>query len=243
MKAIKLIARQTLASYRKPSSMQIKESYPLPPYSTVIGMIHTACGFQEYVDMNISIQGSYYSKVNELYARYEFKPGFYDKSRHSIEVKNKNGKSTGLTMGPANIELLTNVNLIIHILPKQEENITKIYEGLKKPQEYLSLGRKEDLLIIEKVEIVEIREEVLEKDYQLKQDAYVPLNCINMDEDDSDTDDISTVYKLNKKYSINPKTNIRFWEEQVLTRHFSKKSTIYKRTKILTDGEELIFFA
>ena len=201
MKAIKLIARQTLASYRKPSSMQIKESYPLPPYSTVIGMIHNACGFLEYVDMNVSIQGSYNSKVNELYTRYEFKPGFYDKTRHSIEVTSKEGKSTGLTAGPANVELLTKVELIIHIVPKQEEKRQEIYEGLKKPKEYLSLGRREDLLVIEKVEKVDIEETILDKDCKLEQDAYVPLDCINAQENE-DSDDISTIYKLIKKYGI-----------------------------------------
>ncbi|MCI8411446.1 MAG: type I-B CRISPR-associated protein Cas5 [Clostridia bacterium] len=238
MKAIKVTVRQTLASYRKPSSMQIKESYPLPPYSTVIGMIHTACGFQEYVDMDISIQGSYYSKVNELYTRYEFKPGFYDKTRHSIEVKSKNEKSTGLTVGPANVELLTNVKLTIHIAPK-EEKLETILEGLRNPKEYLSLGRREDLLVIDKVEVVELQEKELEKDYKLKQDAYVPLKSI----EEEDTDDIATVYKLNKKYKIHPKTRIRFWEQQVMAKYFSKQSTIYSKTKVLTDGEDLVFLA
>ena len=242
MKAIKLIARQTLASYRKPSSMQMKESYPLPPYSTVIGMIHNACGFLEYVDMNVSIQGSYYSKVNELYTRYEFKPGFYDKTRHSIEISSKEGKSTGLTGGPANVELLTNVNLIIHVVPKQEDKIKEIAERLNHPKEYLSLGRREDLLVIEKVEIVEVEENNLEKDCKLKQDAYVPLDCINTQED-RDANDISTIYKLNKKYGIHPKTNIRFWEKQVLARYFSKESTIYKGTKVKTDGTDFVFLA
>lgn len=239
MKAIKLIARQTLASYRKPSSMQIKESYPLPPYSTVIGMVHAACGFQEYVDMQVSIQGSYYSKVNELYTRYEFKPGFYEKGRHSIEITSNDSKSTGLTVGPSNIELLTNVELTIHIVPEKEEKIEEILNGLKNPKEYLSLGRREDLLIIEEVEIVNVEEKVLEKDYKLKQDAYVPLKSI----DEEDTNDISTIYKLNKKYTINPKTNIRFWEEQILAKYFSRKATIFKRTKVLTDGEDFVFLA
>lgn len=239
MKAIKLIARQTLASYKKPSSMQMKESYPLPPYSTVIGMVHMACGFQEYVDMDISIQGTYYSTVKELYTRYEFKPGFYEEGRHSLEVKSKTEKSTGLTVGPANIELLTNVKLILHIRPKQEENLEKIATGLKFPKEYLSLGRREDLLMIEQVEIVDLVEIALSKDEQLKQDAYVPVGSIN----ENDTDDISMVYRLNKKYSINPKTKLRFWEEQVLAKYFSKESLIYKNTKLLTDGNDFAFLA
>ena len=239
MKVVRLTARQTLASYRKPSSMQIKESYPLPPYSTIIGMIHLACGYTEYVDMDISVQGCYYSKVNELYTRYEFKPRFYEKGRHSIEIESKQGKSTGLTLGPANIELLTNVNLIIHIRPKSEEKIEEIYNGLKRPKEYLSLGRREDLLIVEAVDVVEIEEKILEKDYKLEQDAYVPIGCI----DDKDTNDMDTRYRLNKTYNINPKTKIRFWKEQVLAKYFSKQSIIYKRTKVLTDGRNLVFFA
>lgn len=44
-KAVRIIAYQNMASYRVPSSLAIKESYPLPPYSSVIGMVHAACGF------------------------------------------------------------------------------------------------------------------------------------------------------------------------------------------------------
>lgn len=239
MKAIKLIARQTLASYRKPSSMQIKESYPLPPYSTVIGMIHVACGFKSYVDMDISVQGSYYSRVNELYTRYEFKPGFYDEKRHSIKIEAE-GKKTGLTSGPANIELLTDVELIIHILPKEDENLEKICEGLKRPKEFLSLGRREDLLIVENVEIVEIKREVLEEDLALKQDIYIPIKQM---EKKNEMEVWGTVYRLNKKYTIHPKTKIRFWEEQILAKHVGNKSTIYEGTEILTDGKDVVYFA
>lgn len=56
-KAIRVICKQELVNYKKPTSLLIKETYPLPPYSTVIGMIHKACDFQEYHDMQISIQG------------------------------------------------------------------------------------------------------------------------------------------------------------------------------------------
>lgn len=240
MKAIKVIARQTLASYKKPSSMQLKESYPLPPYSTVIGMIHLACGFEEYVDMDISIQGGYYSTINELYTRYEFKPGFYDKTRHSVEVVSKTEKSTGLTVGPSHVELLTEVSLTFHIRPKQEEMLEVILKGLEKPKEYLSLGRREDLLIIESIKLVDIEEVVTKEDISLKQNAYVPIDYF----DETDTDDMSMIYRLNKKYTINPKTNLRIWEEQVKAKYFSKNSTIYGNTKLITDEDkDYVFFA
>ena len=52
-KAIRIKCKQELVNFKKPTSLLIKETYPLPPYSTVIGMIHTACGFKEYHDMKI----------------------------------------------------------------------------------------------------------------------------------------------------------------------------------------------
>lgn len=240
MKAIKILARQTLASYRKPSSIQIKETYPLPPYSTVIGMIHFACGFDQYVEMEISVQGNYDSKVNEMYTRYEFKPKFYDASRHSIKIEHNEKVKTGVTAGPANIELLSNVDLVLHVVPKEEDYIAKIYEGILKPKEYLSLGRREDLLIIDKVEIVEVKEEMLEKSFLLNYDAYCPINKIEEENSNSN----ATIYKINKKYKVNPKTQIRFWEEQIYVRHFSKGEKIYKGTKLIKDEQgDIVYLA
>lgn len=241
MKAIKLIANQTLASYRKPSSMQIKETYPLPPYSTVIGMIHFACGFEEYVDMEISIQGNYYSKLNELYTRYEFKPGPYEDGRHQLKVvSEKDGSNTGITVGPASIELLSNVELVIHIKPEDENLLDTIYQGLKVPKEYMSLGRREDLLSVKSVEIVEVEEVELQKDWKLKYDAYIPRDKFTKEEVKTS----ATEYRLNKKYHINPKTNLRFWEEQVTVIHASKGSSkITEETKVNYDGTDIVYFA
>lgn len=238
MKAVKVTARQTFASYRKPTSMQIKETYPLPPYSTIIGMIHTACSFESYIDMDVSIQGEYISKVNDLYTRYEFKPMFYEKGRHSIKVEQEGNKATGISYGPANIELLVGVNLVLHIKPKQEEMIETIYNGLHNPKKYLSLGRWEDLLIIEKVKMVDVEKVTLEQETVLKHDAYIPIKNA------SDFNSNATVYRLNKKYEIHPKTGIRFWDEQIEARHASQNSTIDQGSQVYQDEEEdLVYFA
>lgn len=71
-KAIRIICKQELVNYKKPTSLLIKETYPLPPYSTVIGMIHKACDFKEYHDMQISIQGNVGAHVSDMYTRYAF---------------------------------------------------------------------------------------------------------------------------------------------------------------------------
>ncbi len=51
------------------------------------------------------------------------------------------------------------------------------------------------------------------------------------------------MYKLNKKYTVNPKTGVRFWEEQIYATHVSKGSKILKEAEVMTDGEEVIFLA
>lgn len=75
MKAIRLKLKQNLVNYKQPTSIKVRESYPLPPYSTVIGMVHNACDYTEYHPMKVSVQGKYHSAVDDLAYKYSFKPG------------------------------------------------------------------------------------------------------------------------------------------------------------------------
>lgn len=67
MKAVRLKIRQTSANYRREETIDNKMTYPLPPFSTVIGAIHKACGYREYHAMDISVQGSYGALKKEVY--------------------------------------------------------------------------------------------------------------------------------------------------------------------------------
>lgn len=67
MKALRIVLTQTTANYAKEETVDIKMTYPLPPYSTIIGAIHEACGFKEYVPMDISVQGKYETMSKKLY--------------------------------------------------------------------------------------------------------------------------------------------------------------------------------
>ena len=51
MKAFRLVIRQTSANYRKPECVDNKMTYPLPPFSTVIGALHKACGYTEHMKL------------------------------------------------------------------------------------------------------------------------------------------------------------------------------------------------
>ena len=125
-----------------------------------------------------SVQGKYLSKVNDLYTRYEFKPGTtFEAGRHQLEV---NG--FGISRGVATCELLTEVELLIHIIPEDQSIIEEIENAFKFPIEFPSLGRREDLVIINEVKVVNVNEKVLDEDIELDKNytAYIPEKCLRM---------------------------------------------------------------
>ena len=170
-RAIRIKCFQNLVNYRKPGSFIIKETFPLPPYSTVLGMIHAACGYTEFHPMKLCIQGTNSGTVSELYTRYSFSAGTkYEEGRHQICVED--GEKYGIFRGIANVELVCDNDMVIHVIP-EEEDFEKVYNSLKYPPRYLSLGRYEDLLDIERVDIVNIHQE---DEVAIKRDMYIPVS-------------------------------------------------------------------
>lgn len=253
MKAIRIKLYQNLVNYKKPTSFQLKETYPLPPYSTVNGMVHYTCGFNEYHDMKISIQGAYNSKVNDLYTRYEFASVAYEEGRHNIKLKGKDiNKKTGEEVekyygairGVSTAELLVDVKLLIHIKPKDNNLIPVIYEAFKKPKEYISLGRREDIVRIDDVKIIDIEEKVLgDSNFKLSYDAYIPVEMFNDDKFISK----STIYKLNRYYDlvkIKKDKFIRQWRKINVIHAVKERDFLYADEEFIFDSNNNpVFFA
>lgn len=202
-RAIRIKCFQNLVNYKKPSSFIIKETFPLPPYSTVLGMIHAACGYTEFHPMKLCIQGTNSGTISELYTRYSFSAGTkYEEGRHQICVED--GEKYGIFRGIANVELVCDNDMVIHVIP-EEEDFEKVYNSLKYPPRYLSLGRYEDLLDIERVDIVNIHQE---DEVEIKRDMYIPVNCgIELGNRHG------TIYNLTKEYEIT-KQGLRRWKKE-----------------------------
>ena len=202
-RAIRIKCFQNLVNYRKPGSFIIKETFPLPPYSTVLGMIHAACGYTEFHPMKLCIQGTNSGTVSELYTRYSFSAGTkYEEGRHQICVED--GEKYGIFRGIANVELVCDNDMVIHAIP-EEEDFEKVYNSLKYPPRYLSLGRYEDLLDIERVDIVNIHQE---DEVAIKRDMYIPVSYgIELG------DRRGTIYNLTKEYEIT-KQGLRRWKKE-----------------------------
>ncbi len=247
-KAVRLKLYQNMVNYKKPTSFQLKETYPLPPYSTVIGMVHSLCDYKEYKEMDISIQGKYHSKVNDLYTRYEFKNGMkFDSARHQLQVG-----EFGISRGVSTVELLVDVELLIHIIPENQSLIEEIEKAFLYPREYPSLGRREDIVIIEEVKVVDIFEvEKIKKSMQGREDysAYIPIEFIEnikLKDQIQGINASGTRYKLNKNYKPknvgtdkSPKI-FRDWENKEVL-YGSNISAIRKRDVTLDEDDNIVF--
>lgn len=138
MKIFKLKLFQETACYKKPFAFKVAETYPLPPYSTIIGMFHKIIGAKsgEYFPMNISVQGNYES----IFSNYQNLRMFKGKDQ--------------VTAMPRNVHQLLNVELLIH-LKADDEIVDKIYDNIINGKETFTLGRNEDLVRIEEIKYVE----------------------------------------------------------------------------------------
>lgn len=224
---IKLVCTQTTANYRKPTAIDIQESYPLPPYSTVIGMVHNLCGFTSYHPMKVSVQGEYKSSHTDIYTRYMFGIA-YDQTRHQAFTINEKGGKDGITRGLGYADTLVDINLILHIQMENEEDTEFVFQKLKKPNIYPSLGRFEDLLKIESVEFVEIE---YVASIVLKNDAYIPMD--NLEKDSDIKNIVGVMINLNKVYDNDyAKNKIRRWQK-VRAKYLNKMQDINADAEII----------
>lgn len=197
-KAIRLECYQNLSSYRKPASIDVQESFKFPPYSTVIGMIHKVCKFKEYKPMNISIQGEYKSSLFNFY------------NRHFNSRSNIDG-----IKGIGYVELMVDVDLIIHVVPEDESLFDTILNRLKNPLIYPALGRHEDILKINDVKTVELEETDTVSIYN---DSYIPLKYFSKEDNI-----LGTVYSLNKEFNKTTQNSIRTWKNSIKVKYVKKR--------------------
>ncbi|HGJ64392.1 TPA: type I-B CRISPR-associated protein Cas5 [bacterium] len=162
MKILRLKIYQPQAHYRIPFTYQRRHTYPLPPYSTVIGFLVNALGIINQEDdlykngiknLKISIAGKFESKTTEyIWFRNLSKEkhiqrfGYVENREVNGHVEHIGGQS------PMSIDVLNEVHLLIYLYNPQFEYLLKIKDGICNPQkrlEILHLGRAEDWIVIE----------------------------------------------------------------------------------------------
>lgn len=201
MEALRIILTQNVANYKREETITNKMTYPLPPFSTVIGAIHVACGYREYKAMDISIQGTYESLSKEPYTDYCFLNSVMDDRGILVKLRNSNLLSNsfervakalkptgnsfkkGITIQSFNDELLDEYRALKDLKDDidkfKKERLNKTLEIIKKRKKTLatkkkSLPKDSKELITIKAREIEVKE--LEKNIKEKFDNYIKVN-------------------------------------------------------------------
>lgn len=136
MKVLRIKLRQNQAHYGRPEGVDNHMTYPLPPYSTVIGALHNACGYTTYHPMEIGIQGRYQSMQKEVVMAQSLNNRREDDRGHLIYLQNPEILTAGYLPVAKAIKNQGNSfknNVTIDILDRRRMN--EYWDLLKKGEE------------------------------------------------------------------------------------------------------------
>ncbi|MEO0127677.1 MAG: type I-B CRISPR-associated protein Cas5b [candidate division WOR-3 bacterium] len=182
MDLLRLKIYQPHAHYRIPFTFARRHTYPIPPYSTVIGLICNVLGIKDQADENFrrlkeNLYLAIYGKFESMTREYIWLRNLNKESHISRfgsaenRIINHIPEHPGGQM-PTRIDVLENVNLIIYI--HSEGNfLNTLCEAFKNPEKRIypfHLGRSEDWIVFdgnqeEAIKLVEIDESKKEPFY------------------------------------------------------------------------------
>ena len=154
-KILRIHLRMPVAHWRIPFTQQnLHRTYPLPPPSTVLGMIHNLCGCKtgEVIKgIDIAIAGRY----EFVFYQYQIFRNLYKDKKSAYKEAHRGGSM------PNKVQLLGNVELYIYIKDEgaclekngEQENefFDRIVNAFKNPSMPFILGRREDIAIVEDI--------------------------------------------------------------------------------------------
>jgi len=187
MKFLRIKVSGSFNSFRQPDFQTYHKTLPLPPKTTVAGMLGAALGISprevndKWLENNrfqMGIVGNSKGKASDLWQirKYENKHiSAYNKFR--TDIKNGSIKDDYEVITPYKTavivrELLFACDFVIYLNFKENTDFTLIKTHLENPIWALSLGREDELIKIKDINLVEIEE----KEDIFLQNTMMPLN-------------------------------------------------------------------
>lgn len=176
MKALLIKIYQPTAHYRIPFTYQRRHTYPIPPYSTVVGFLCNMLGidyqgnerYEQLKRCKISISGRFEQKLTEYIWFRNLSKESHEKYFGSIETREKNGEINHIGgQSPMRIDVLENMHMNIHIVG-DENFLAELETYLHNPVnrlETVHLGRAEDWLVFESIQLVDLEKSDRDKNY------------------------------------------------------------------------------
>jgi CRISPR-associated protein Cas5t len=149
---------QPFAQFRNPFTFYYAQTFPLPPKSTIIGMLQNACDdwygskcdVEKWWGLKVSVHGGFESTFWNYQSLIKGDVGISKEGKLINQGLPLYGEGITSQRTPVFQQELFNGHLYIFI--KGEENlIAKIKEALEKPSKVLTLGRSEDVVFIKKL--------------------------------------------------------------------------------------------
>ena len=242
---------QPFAQYRNPFTFYYAQSYPLPPKSTIIGMLQNATNMwygwgeingkeiepDDWWELKISVHGgfeSYFWNYQQLIKGYPY----LVKIGNKVELWNQDrplyNEGFKAQRTPVYQQELFNGHLFIFIRG-DEELLSEIKNALDKPQKILYLGRSEDVIFIRHVDFVNPEKmfKNVSGDVRLTYPTYL-IKKIKRDDDKEQYFPIK-----NQKYPVySIPIKVLFKNEGCKVRH---KAEITKETERDVDFETVIY--
>ncbi len=160
MKLLRIQIYQPQAHYRIPYTYQRRHTYPIPPYSTVIGFLVNLLGiynqnsndFENGIKkLKISIAGKFQCKSTEMIwfrnlskDKHSTRFGFAENRIWAGHIEHFGGQSQMF------IDILNDVELVIYLYHQDDNFLQKICNEISNPQnrlEILHIGRAEDWIV------------------------------------------------------------------------------------------------
>ena len=164
MKLLSIKLRQPSAHYRIPFSFSRRHTYPIPPFSTVIGMLCNVLGlrsqeeedFKKLKSLYMAIYGTYDSITRE-YVWFRN----LSAEKHIGRFGSANNRFFDGTpehpggIAPVRVDVLEDVKLVIYLGSHDEDFLKTLKENFSSSEKWLyplHLGRAEDLVIIDEID-------------------------------------------------------------------------------------------
>lgn len=176
MKALLIKIYQPTAHYRMPFTYQRRHTYPIPPYSTVIGFLCNMLGidyqdnekYEQLKKCKLSVSGRFEQKLTEYIWFRNLSKGSHERYFGSAETREKNGEINHIGgQSPMRIDVLENMNLNIHLAGDENflQDLEKYLHNPVNRLETVHLGRAEDWLVFESIKLIDLKRSDRDKNY------------------------------------------------------------------------------